>query len=324
MREAPHRLLVAALLSLLPGLPATAAAPPACGSGVGVQVQVLGSGGPELAGGRAASGYLVWIEGRARLLVDAGSGVALRFGEAGARFEDLDAILFTNLEAGHSADLPALVQASYFGQRTRELPLYGPVGNRHMPSTVAFARALFDNARGAYRYLGDSLSPIGRDRYKLKPHDVRRPPMRLRAGHEPNGPLLPVFANERLQVTAAAVTHGRVPALAYRVEAGGKTIAFAFSGDASREGEGLVPLAQGADLLIVPHAVPEAGGAARPQRGMPPSEIGRLARAAGVRQLVLVQRTARSLGKEEESLSAIRRHYAAAVTFADDLACYTP
>src|SRR3990170_3203385 len=40
----------------------------------GVQVQVLGSGGPELAGNRAASGYLVWIEGKARVLVDFGAG----------------------------------------------------------------------------------------------------------------------------------------------------------------------------------------------------------------------------------------------------------
>ena len=42
----------------------------------GVRVQVLGSGGPELVGGRASSSYLVWIDGKARALVDLGGGAA--------------------------------------------------------------------------------------------------------------------------------------------------------------------------------------------------------------------------------------------------------
>lgn len=42
-----------------------------CGS-QGVAVQVLGSGGPELQDKRASSSYLVWEDGRPRVLVDAG------------------------------------------------------------------------------------------------------------------------------------------------------------------------------------------------------------------------------------------------------------
>src|SRR3990172_6181154 len=78
----------------------------------GVQVQVLGSGGPELAGNRAASGYLVWIEGKARVLVDFGAGAALRFGAAGANAADLDAVLLTRLHAEYTTDLPALLHSS--------------------------------------------------------------------------------------------------------------------------------------------------------------------------------------------------------------------
>jgi hypothetical protein len=55
-----------------------------CG-GAGVSVQVLGSGGPELQDKRASSSYLVWQDGQARVLVDAGGGSALRFGESGAQ-----------------------------------------------------------------------------------------------------------------------------------------------------------------------------------------------------------------------------------------------
>jgi hypothetical protein len=58
------------------------AAAQSCGA-QGVALQVLGSGGPELQDQRASSSYLVWDDGRARVLVDAGGGSALRFAESG-------------------------------------------------------------------------------------------------------------------------------------------------------------------------------------------------------------------------------------------------
>ena len=47
--------------------------------GKGVWLQVLGSGGPEITDQRASSGYLVWHNGKARVLVDMGGGSLLRF-----------------------------------------------------------------------------------------------------------------------------------------------------------------------------------------------------------------------------------------------------
>lgn len=77
-----------------------AAAPPAHATcPASISVQVLGSGGPDSDDARASAGYLVWIDGQARLLVDAGGGVFLRFGEAKARFDMLDAIAITHLHA---------------------------------------------------------------------------------------------------------------------------------------------------------------------------------------------------------------------------------
>jgi ribonuclease BN (tRNA processing enzyme) len=52
----------------------------------------------------------------------------------------------------------------------------------------------------------------------------------------------------------AQVIHGSVPALAWRVEIGGKSIVF--SGDTNGEGN-LVRLAKDADLFIAHNAVPE-------------------------------------------------------------------
>ena len=126
--------------------------------GPGVWLQVLGSGGPEITDQRASSAYLVWQDGKARILVDMGPGSMLRYEQSGARVEDLDVILLTHLHVDHSADLPALIKAAFFTERKRDLPLYGPTGNARMPDTVAFVRALFAAPAGAYRYLSSVQS----------------------------------------------------------------------------------------------------------------------------------------------------------------------
>jgi ribonuclease BN (tRNA processing enzyme) len=112
----------------------TSAAAQTCGA-QGVAVQVLGSGGPELQDKRASSSYLVWEDGQAKALVDAGGGSALRFGESGARMSQLDVILFTHFHVDHSVDFPALIKSSWFEDRKRPLPIYGPPGNEFMPAT---------------------------------------------------------------------------------------------------------------------------------------------------------------------------------------------
>src|SRR5215210_1405225 len=75
-------------------------------------VQVLGSGGPTAGGTRASTGYLVWREGRAVVMVDAGGGTFLRFGEAGARLKDLSLLAISHVHPDHVSDLPALLWLS--------------------------------------------------------------------------------------------------------------------------------------------------------------------------------------------------------------------
>ena len=140
--------------------------------GEGVAVQVLGSGGPELEDKRASSSYLVWQDGQARVLVDAGSGSALRFGESGAKMSQLDVILFTHFHIDHSADFPALIFSSWFEERDRPLPVYGPAGNSEFPSTVDFVHALFNSRNGIYRYLAVVLVPQKEGGYELQPQNV--------------------------------------------------------------------------------------------------------------------------------------------------------
>jgi len=99
---------VAALVALST---ACADQPVTCPPAEGVAVQVLGSGGPIADDARASSAYLVWVDGKARIMIDAGGGSFLRFGEAQASFRDLDFIGLSHFHADHSAGFAALLKS---------------------------------------------------------------------------------------------------------------------------------------------------------------------------------------------------------------------
>src|ERR1700756_4622487 len=299
---------VLALLCTSSLAPVVAAAAATC-SGHGVQLQVLGSGGPELEDKRASSSYLIWQDGRPRILIDSGGGSALRFGQAGAHVAQLDAVLFTHLHIDHSADFPALIKSSYFEERKLPLPVYGPAGNENFPSTTEFVAGLFDRKHGVYRYLADFLA--GKDGgYSLQAHDVALTAREIRT----------VVSGNALLLEATQVIHGAVPAIAWRVSIGGTIIVF--SGDTNGDNGNLERLAQGADLFVAHNAVPEGESGAARQLHMPPSVIGRIAKTARVGRVVLSHRMLRTLGRESETRSVIARMYRGRVLFAEDLDCF--
>jgi ribonuclease BN (tRNA processing enzyme) len=274
----------------------------------GVAIQVLGSGGPELEDKRASTSYLVWQDGQARVLIDAGGGSALRFGESGAKMSQLDVMLFTHFHVDHSADFPSLMFSSWFEDRNRPLPIYGPDGNKYFPSTVDFVHAFFNNRDGIYRYLSVLLVAQENGGYEVQPHNVTG---------DPNAA---VFRDEHLSAYAARVIHGGVPALGWRIEIGGKAVVF--SGDTNGEGDDLVRLAKNADIFIAHNAVPEGVTGVERRLHMPPSVIGQIAQQANVKQLVLSHRMLRTLGKEAQTLSEIRKSFSGPVSFANDLDCF--
>jgi ribonuclease BN (tRNA processing enzyme) len=275
----------------------------------GVAAQVLGSGGPELEDKRASSSYLVWEDGQARVLVDAGGGSALRFGESGATMSMLNAVLFSHFHVDHSADFSALIKSSWFEDRRRPLPIYGPPGNDFMPSTTEFVSDFFEAKHGVYRYLSELLEPDEEGSYKMQPHDVT-------VDSTPIG----VFRSGDLSLSAVRVIHGAVPALAWRVQIAAKSIVF--SGDTNGDGPGLARLAANADIFIAHNAVPEGATGVERSLHMPPSVIGRTAADAYVKSLVLSHRMLRTLGKENQTLDEIRKRYSGPVAFANDLDCF--
>jgi ribonuclease BN (tRNA processing enzyme) len=286
-------------------LPVTAQS---CGS-TGLAVQVLGSGGPETQDKRASTSYLLWDHGRARVMVDAGGGSALRFGESGAQMSQVDVFLFSHFHVDHTSDFPALIFSSWFEDRKRPLPIFGPSGNKFMPSTTEFVNDLFSEPHGAWRYLSDLVEPSTEGSYTLQPHNVA-----------PSATPVLVFHNAEMALYAVSVIHGAFPALAWRVEIGGKRIVF--SGDTNGEGEGLTQLASNADLFVAHNAVPEGATGVERRLHMPPSVIGTIAGNAHVRQLILSHRMLRTLGNEDETQAEIKRHYSGPITFANDLDCF--
>ena len=299
------KVLLAAAFFLLCGVKYVEAQ--SCGA-TGAAVQVLGSGGPESQDKRASTSYLVWLNGKARVILDAGGGSALRFGESGAQMSQVDVFLFSHFHVDHSSDFPALIFSSWFEDRKRPLPVYGPPGNDFMPSTNEFVHDLFSDPHGAYRYLSE-LVEAGQGSYQLQPHDVM-------ASSTP----VPIFRNGDLALYAVRVIHGAVPALAWRVEIGGKRIVF--SGDTNGEGNGLTQLATNADLFVAHNAVPEGATGVERRLHMPPSVIGTIAANAHVKQLVLSHRMLRTLGNEKETEAEIRRQYSGPISFANDLDCF--
>ncbi len=307
------RLLRGAIAASVASVALMAAAPAMAGSctGKGIELQVLGSGGPELVAARASTSYLIRRDGRPSVLIDSGGGSALRFAESGAKVSDLDVVLFSHFHIDHSADFAALVKSSYFQDRARPLPVLGPSGSATFPSTTQFLQSLFAQPGGSYGYLSDYL-PADRKAssgaYALTPSDIE------------TDEALPkvVFEKQGLRVSALNQHHGNVPALAWRVETGGASIVF--SGDT--DGKNLEELATRADLLVAHNAIPQSATGSILDLHMPPSQIGKIAAAAKVHALVLSHRMTRSLGQEESTRTAIAKSWDGEVRFANDLDCF--
>ncbi len=273
----------------------------------GVWLQVLGSGGPEATDQRASSAYLIWYEGKAKFLIDSGAGSLLRFEQSGASFADIDVVLLSHLHVDHSSDLPAFLKASFFTHRKHDLLLYGPSSNHLMPSTTAFVDRLF-GPKGAYPYLKGYLN--GSESYQLLPDDVDV------AIHKPQL----VISQQDYQVAALSVHHGPIPALAWRVSIGGKTVVF--SGDMNNSNETLANFAQHADILLAHNAVPETAKGVARNLHMPPSVIASISAKAKPSLVVLSHRMRRTLGGEAHTLEHIEATYTGQIRFANDLQCF--
>ncbi len=287
-----------AMVILFPACLRAAPAKPA------LEVVVLGSGGPR-AFGRAGSSYILVVEGRPRILVDAGPGAFVRIGELHLDLGKVDTVLLTHPHIDHSGDLAAFFNARAL---TSDGPIvyrvFGPDGAGLFPKTSRFVDLLV-GGDGAFAYqktFGARETFTGRD-LAISLDSARTK----------------IVDEDGLVVEEIATHHGDCPSVAYRISY--KSVVVVFSGDMDASAlTNLVQLAKNADLLIFNCAVLDPPGSPPQLYDLhtPPKKIGEAARESGVKSLLLSHLAPDVEGQEDAVRKSIRASFAGPVEFASD------
>lgn len=283
-----------------------------------LSVVVLGSGGPG-AVGRAATSFLVLVDGTPKILVDAGPGSFTRLGETGLPINDVDTILLTHLHADHAGELPGLVKARAVAVRAPiRFRVFGPKGRAAGPDAAFFPATsrlidLLFGRQGAFAYLSDFAGHVD---FSVK--DLSATP---RAGATPEL----ILAENGVEIRAIAGHHRDAPAVIYRIDYHGRSLTF--SGDIDSKGwADLETIGKGTSLLIFNSVVldPPAAPPILYTLHTAPADIGRIAQDTGAGGLLLAHLSPSTDGNRSDVETSIRRSYAGPVTFAEDKARLVP
>jgi ribonuclease BN (tRNA processing enzyme) len=218
-----------------------------------------------------ALGSRVW-------LVDAGRAVAESLRAAKLPVAQPERVLLTNLLPENTVGLDDLLLTGWLDGRAAPLRVIGPPGTRTLLAGLAAAHA------GAVAALGEALG--------LPPAGAAYEAIEIVEGWNQT--------HEGLTVRAAELPGGPLAALAYRFEAGGRSVVVSGTGWAP---EALVRLARGASVLVheaafvpTPEIAGELGIEASADRlarearlHTALADVGALAARAGVESLVLVR-----------------------------------
>jgi ribonuclease BN (tRNA processing enzyme) len=282
------------------------------GTSAALELIVLGSGGPA-ALGRASSSYLVLLDGEPRLLVDAGPGSFARLGEAHVSLDRLDVVLLTHLHVDHAAELPGFVKArAVSASHPIHFDIYGPTGQRahgdaaEFPSTSRFAELMF-SAGGAFPYLKEFSAPVSFTATDLPGSGVGATQPRT------------ILSQGDLTVRAIGGHHGDAPAVIYRIDYRGRSVAFTGDIDALAL-PALETIIQGVNLLVFDAVVLDPPGSPQVLYTLhtPPKTIGALAARTHVAALLLSHLSPAVDGARPAVISSIASHFRGSVAFAAD------
>ena len=243
-----------------------------------MKLTILGSGSPEAYARRASSGYLVSL-GAERILFDCGGGVFDNLLRAGLAPADITHLVFSHLHSDHMLDYPRLVHAAW-DEGAPPLKVYGPAPIAQITDAYFSKHGVLAHDLRARTELAPSQE-VWLQRGGSLPRPWPQPQVsEIAAGDTING--------DGWSIRSCRAPHAQplLECLAFAIEAQGKKLVY--SGDA-----GLCPqieaLAHNADLLLhwCYRLDGEPASAAMTAMTPPPSQIGALARRAGVRALVL-------------------------------------
>jgi ribonuclease BN (tRNA processing enzyme) len=270
----------------------------------GLEVVVLGSGGPR-AFGRAGSSYIVLIDGTPRILLDAGPGAFVRIGELNIDLQQVDIVLLTHLHIDHSGDLAAFFNARAL---TSDGPIkyrvFGPDAAGLFPKTSRFVDLLVGD-KGLFAY----QKTFG----ARETFSVRDLATDLNTG------VTKIVDENGLMVEEIATHHGDCPSVAYRITYHGTSVVFSGDMDASAISN-LVRLAKSADLLVFNCAVLEPPGSPSQlyELHTPPKKIGEAARESGVGGLLLSHIAPDVEESKNDVMKSIHGSFMVPVEFATD------
>lgn len=324
-----------------------------------LSVMVLGSGGPlATTSGRASAGYLIFVDGEPKILMDCGGGTYLRLGQSGADIKDLEIVLLSHLHIDHMGDLDAIIKDMYFQNRvanttpqpidfpygrTEPFTVYGPDANDktfedaagalvqdlvdlndpktlQYEATSSFVHDHFNVNDGLDRYLHIFSQMISGGIFKYDTVDVAPGWQGDISDLSPHV----IYDEDGLVITAVGVNHGPVPALAFRIDYNGKSIVY--SGDTSSVGTHMISLSQDADLVIYDAAITDTLPNSSPRDRAffllhtTPSRMGQVATAANVKTLVLSHLTPNTEPNIGEMKKSIKAQgYTGKIKVAEDL-----
>lgn len=317
-----------------------------------LSVMVLGSGGPvATAAGRASAGYLIFLDGKPRILMDVGGGTYQRVAESGVNIRDLDTVLLSHLHIDHTGDLSAVMKTIYFhnnlarGQnpalagRTAAINIYGPTSTSfpngmggkfpgtevlQYPSTEDYAHQHYSVQQGGVeRYLNAFAPAIsgGASQFAYTAKDLSSNWMiagNIETVLDENEP----GETGKLKITAIAINHGPVPAVGFRIDYKGYSVAY--SGDTSSKTNNMTMLSENVDLLIYDTAITDTLPANQVFHLLhtSPTRLGVVAAEANVKKLVLSHITPVTEPRIKEIKRVIRENYSGAIKVAKDLKVY--
>jgi len=274
--------------------PATRALPANIPALKGTHILLLGTrGGPGVDMRRAETGSVLLVDG-APYLIDCGYGTVRDLVACGLGYRKISTAFFTHLHNDHTLDLPALLSLQWTGNKMSPTNVYGPYGTE---ATVKGALVFFEAD------VGIRVADEGRT-IDPKTHFL---------GHDLKATSAPAAAFKDDKVTVTSIENAHFPerskahmpyrSLAYRFDTKDRSIVF--SGDTAYT-DNLVTLAKGADILvseIMDEAIyeemeklnKEAAAKGNPnniwrhvaETHSRPSDVGRTARLAGVKTVVL-------------------------------------
>lgn len=245
-----------------------------------LRLTVLGSGTIVPSRVRRATSLLLEAGGE-EILIDCGPGALQSVEDAGRSYRDIHRVLLTHFHPDHTLGLGRLFSAmkndtAVTGRQW--LVIYGPEG---LEKFIAGWNDLYNS---------------------IVPDDDTLNMVPMEPGYE-------VDIGDML-ITAGPAEHGGRPALAWRIDLGGKSLVY--TGDTSCS-ERLTEFASGADLLVSECSFPDESPA---EGHMTPAMVGEMAASAGVSEVLLVHMY--PFFGETDPAAEVRRRFNGKVTTGRD------